>query len=419
MGRVREQVRGDGEGGRLPPGFLPPRPHAPDGRYRVLFVHAHPDDESISTGGTIALLSSLGVEVTLLTATRGELGEVIPEDLRHLEQGLPKPGRDGISVPDGGSGLARVRTAELEEAAARLGVRRRMFLGEAPALSPGAAPQFYRDSGMSWGPNGRAQPAGEVLPGSLSLANLNEIASHTAALIRALRPDTVVSYAADGGYGHPDHRRVHEMTLRAVELAAAGGDSAYEAWDVPLLHAISSASPEGLDAGVVIDGKLDLKREAMSAHRTQIVVAGDSYALSDLAFRPLTSREGFNLVRRGRVRAVPSRFRVAVAAVAAGVVVSMLGTMLHSRGWAGWPWGVVAALLLAASTIVFLATWSRSVLMGALTGAATYLGCVLWAVPQDRVGLIQADVVGTLWLYGTAVLTAAFLIGSAVFVRSR
>ncbi|MCW1249778.1 PIG-L family deacetylase [Acaricomes phytoseiuli] len=409
----------------LPQGFLPPRPSAPDGQYRVLFVHAHPDDESITTGATMALLGSLGVDVTLLTVTRGELGEVIPEDLRHLEQGLPKPGRSGDSVPDGGSGLAQVRTRELVAAASRLGVQRRMFLGEVPALAPGSAPRVYRDSGMSWGPDGRAQPAAEVLPGAFTLAPLEETAEHTASLIRTLRPDTVVSYAADGGYGHPDHRRAHEMTVRAVELAARSADAARGAWDVPLLHAIASATPadETLTdhAGssssrgrLSIIGWSDAKREAIQAHRTQAVVDQDRFALSDLVMRPFPQHEEFQTLRRGRSHSGPGRFRSVLGAVVAGIAVSMLGTLLHEQRWGFIPWGILAALLLVGTAIVFIAAWARSVPIGGVTGMAAYLGCVLWALPRGRFGLIQANTAGSFWLYGVALVTVIFLLRHAL-----
>ena len=114
---------------------------------RILFVHAHPDDETSSTGATMAYYAQKGAEVYLLTATRGELGEVIPEELHHLEVG--KPG-----CRDNGEALGEYRTGELAGAIKALGVKKQFFLGQEPAVAEGTLP-LYRDSGMAWGPEGK------------------------------------------------------------------------------------------------------------------------------------------------------------------------------------------------------------------------------------------------------------------------
>ena len=114
---------------------------------RILFVHAHPDDETSSTGATMAYYAQKGAEVYLLTATRGELGEVIPEELHHLEVG--KPG-----CRDNGEALGEYRTGELAGAIKALGVKKQFFLGQGPAVAEGALP-LYRDSGMAWGTEGK------------------------------------------------------------------------------------------------------------------------------------------------------------------------------------------------------------------------------------------------------------------------
>ena len=423
--------------------MLPEKPTAADGILRLLFIHAHPDDESITTGGTMAAFARSGAQVSLLTATRGELGEVIPEELRYLEQGLPKPGRPGQSVPDGGAGLALVRTAELNQAAAELGVRQRMFLGEWPALAPGAAPTAYRDSGMSWGPAGpdgvrRAQAAEPVDPAAFSAAPLDEVAGHAAALIRALRPDVVVSYAADGGYGHPDHVRSHQMTVRAVELAGQTADQANPAWDVPAGYAILSDRPaDGQDPEAPvfwIDGDLTAKRAALQAHRTQVSVRDDEFALSDLRFRPLSAKEGFQLLHTGSGASEAARRPVrrtrsdwlgyALASIFAGVLAAVFGTMLHGRssmlGAAQVPWGAALALILVAATVVLIGAWSRAPLLGMVTGAAAYAMCVIFSIPHGQVGLIISNLAGNLWLYGVAGVTVLYMLSSAVLAtRSR
>src|SRR5690554_3155725 len=111
-----------------------------DGRSRVLFVHAHPDDETITTGGTLAALAEAGREPLLVTLTRGERGEVMPGPLEALA---------------GTHGLAVVRQNELKTALGMLGTERHLFLGVPPARAAGLAPTIYEDSGMRWGADGR------------------------------------------------------------------------------------------------------------------------------------------------------------------------------------------------------------------------------------------------------------------------
>ncbi|WP_045075039.1 PIG-L family deacetylase [Psychromicrobium lacuslunae] len=422
----------------FPPGFLPAVPAAADGKYRLLLVHAHPDDESIATGGTMAYFAHSGAEVSLLTSTRGELGEVIPAELKHLEQGLPG------AVDDGGRGLARVREAELGQAVAALGVQQHFFLGQGLALAPGEPATVYRDSGMSWGSDGRAQAAAKVLPGSFSRAPLEEVAGHTAALIRALRPDVVISYAADGGYGHPDHVRTHQMTVAALELAATSADSQHAAWNVPLSYSILSdraERPHDPAAEVFwIDGELAAKREAMRAHQTQILVEHNRFALSDLSFRPLSAREGFQLLRISATehqarqgllspagatakRSLTDWLGYTLSSVLAGVLVAALGTMLHSRTstLGDWqlPWGALLALVLLGSTITLLSAWARSVTMGLLLGIITYATCVIFSIPRGPAPLILGNLAGSLWLYGIAVVTLLSMLPALIAALRR
>lgn len=165
---------------------------------RVLFLHAHPDDETLATGGTIAVLAEQGVRVGVLTATRGERGEVVP--------GVLDPSAD----------LTAYRLAELSAALTVLGVTDHWLLGEPPARAASAAPRRYTDSGMRWSATGSAVPAVDITPDSLTAAPVQEVTGDLQALIEAVGPDLVISYDAGGGYGHPDHRRVHEAALAAA-----------------------------------------------------------------------------------------------------------------------------------------------------------------------------------------------------------
>ena len=144
--------------------------------------HAHPDDETIATGGVMALAKSLGHRVVLVVATKGEHGEIQPD------------------VLDEGETLAERRVREVSEAAAILGIDRVEYLG-------------YVDSGMM------GEPTND-LPGSFWTADLDEATERLAAILRDEQVDVLTVYDSHGGYGHPDHIQVHRVGKRAAELAA-------------------------------------------------------------------------------------------------------------------------------------------------------------------------------------------------------
>ncbi|MDJ0378572.1 PIG-L family deacetylase [Cryobacterium sp. PH31-L1] len=171
----------------------------------VLFVHAHPDDETISTGGLIAYLASRGMRITLVTATRGERGEVVAGPLSAL-----------ADTP----ALAEERERELERAAFTLGVNEGFWLGEAPARATGLPERRYRDSGMEWIRPGLAGPATDSEADALARASLDEVTTDLVAVLRHVAPTLVISYDEIGGYGHPDHVRVHDATLAASRALA-------------------------------------------------------------------------------------------------------------------------------------------------------------------------------------------------------
>ncbi|MBO9553359.1 N-acetyl-1-D-myo-inositol-2-amino-2-deoxy-alpha-D-glucopyranoside deacetylase [Cellulomonas sp.] len=171
----------------------------------LVAVHAHPDDESLATGALLATWAASGRPVTLVTCTRGERGEVIGDALAHLE--------------GDGPALAAHRETELAGALAALGVTDHVFLD---SVGPGRA--HYEDSGMAWLGAGRAGSADDVPSGAFVAVPLDEAAARLAHVLRTRRPDVVVTYEPAGGYGHPDHVRAHDVTMRAVELATEPGD---------------------------------------------------------------------------------------------------------------------------------------------------------------------------------------------------
>ncbi len=160
----------------------------------MLFVHAHPDDETISTGATMARYAAEGAQVTLVTCTLGEEGEI------HL------PELAGLAATEADQ-LGGYRLIELARACAALGVTDHRFLGGAGR---------FRDSGMMGLPTNDHQRA-------FWQADLDAAAGLLLDVMRETRPQVVVTYDENGGYGHPDHIQAHRVSMRAVELAAAEG----------------------------------------------------------------------------------------------------------------------------------------------------------------------------------------------------
>ena len=163
----------------------PTTPHRPT----LMTVHAHPDDETIGTGGAMAKAVEAGHRVDPRDGTRGELGEIVVPDM---------------DTPDNHRRLGEIRAGELERAMGHLGVTEWENLG-------------YRDSGMM-GTDGNRDPR------CFWKADLDEAAGRLTWLVRQYQPDVITTYNEFGGYGHPDHIRTHDVAVRAFERA---GDPAW------------------------------------------------------------------------------------------------------------------------------------------------------------------------------------------------
>ena len=150
----------------------------------LMVVHAHPDDEAFGTAGTLARYSAEGVQTCLVTATRGEVGEIHDPELSETEA-RPR--------------LGQIREEELRRAAEILGVTHLDFLG-------------YEDSGMAGTPE-------NANPRCFHQSSLDEATGRLVALIRRYRPQVIVTYGEDGGYNHPDHVRTHLVTAAAFQDA--------------------------------------------------------------------------------------------------------------------------------------------------------------------------------------------------------
>jgi N-acetyl-1-D-myo-inositol-2-amino-2-deoxy-alpha-D-glucopyranoside deacetylase len=275
---------------------------------RMLLVHAHPDDETINNGVTMAKYAAAGAHVTLVTCTLGEEGEVLVPDLAHL-------------ASDRDDGLGRHRIGELKAAMAELGVTDHRFLG---------GPGRYRDTGMIYGDGGEVLPPSELKPRTFWTADLREAADELVAVIREVRPQVLVTYDEVGGYGHPDHIQSHRVAMYGASLAAAPSyrTDLGPGWDVPKIY--WSAMPRSVIAeGIVamrdtdsdffgvdnvddipfavpdehitarIDGmdQVEQKMAAMRSHATQITVDGPFFALADQLGNQVWGVEYYRLVK--------------------------------------------------------------------------------------------------------------------------
>jgi N-acetyl-1-D-myo-inositol-2-amino-2-deoxy-alpha-D-glucopyranoside deacetylase len=230
---------------------------APD--RRLLLVHAHPDDESIYTGATMAKYAAEGARVTLVTCTLGELGEVIPPSLAHL-------------AAEKEDGLGEYRIGELAAACAELGVTDHRFLG---------GPGRWRDSGMM-GTEGNDDPR------CFWRADVDQAARALLDVIAEVRPQVLLTYDAEGAYGHPDHIQAHRVAWRACELA--GPDAPEKFYATATLE--SGLVTTEVEASAWFGAKL----AAMRAHATQITVDPPFFALSDGVRRPASGTEYYTLL---------------------------------------------------------------------------------------------------------------------------
>ena len=257
----------------------------------MLLVHAHPDDETINNGSTMAMYAALGADVTLVTCTRGEEGEVLVPALAHL----------AASATDS---LGTHRVGELAEAMQALGIADHRFLGDTA--------KQYRDSGMmGTEPNKR--------PDTFWNANFDEATSYLVKVIEEVKPHVLITYDEIGGYGHPDHIQAHRVAMAASEKSS---------WDIPKIYwnvMPKSVIQEGIDAmkkigsdfmgaesaddlpfakddsfvHARIDGNnyVNQKMDAMRAHATQIEVDGPFFALSNNLGLQVWGFEYYTLVK--------------------------------------------------------------------------------------------------------------------------
>ena len=260
---------------------------------RLLLVHAHPDDETINNGATMAKYVANGIGVTLVTCTRGEEGEVLVPALAHLASNATDE-------------LGRHRETELANAMAALGVSDFRFLG--------APTRKFRDSGMiGMEQNNR--------PDVFWQTNLDEAAAELVKIILEVKPQVLVTYDEMGGYGHPDHIQAHRVAMRAAELAAPEWNISKIYWNtmprsiiqkgidkmkelgsdffgVDSADDLPFAKDDSLVTTLVSAGEFAVQKiEAMKAHPTQIALDGPFFALSNNLGTEVMGDEYYTLVK--------------------------------------------------------------------------------------------------------------------------
>lgn len=255
---------------------------------RLLLVHAHPDDESVMTGATMIAYARQDATVVLVTCTRGEFGEIVAPELA----GLREAGPDGLGLH---------REAELAEALNVLGTARHYWLGGRGR---------WRDSGI---------PAGDH-PDSFAAADHEQAVQALVEILRAERPQVVITYDPSGGYGHPDHIQANRVTMAALD-PAADPDFAPElgppwqvakvywmtlsrttlqaAADAGLLSSLDAVPHSSTDEEItaVIDGRqyLSTKVAALGAYRSQVDLQDGFFAAA--AIMPEFAVEHYVLAR--------------------------------------------------------------------------------------------------------------------------
>ncbi|MCH1882598.1 PIG-L family deacetylase [Agrococcus sp. ARC_14] len=321
---------------------------------RVMFVHAHPDDETLSTGAAIAAVAAAGGDAVVVTFTLGERGEV-----RSERQGAA----DEI-------GIGEVRRAELEAALRALGARGRRIHG-------------WDDSGMAWHRSGKAAAAPDAPPTSMSRADIDDLADALGVAVEEIDPTAIVTYDADGGYGHPDHVAAHAA---AVIVARR--------YDLPLY--VRTDRPA--DVTFALEPVRAQVLAALAQHRSQLTVEGDDVLHVGGQRRAIDTVEHYRLIEARPARR--TRWLLLVGGLLAGVVVGTVGTFSHQQ----LPWGLGLSLIAAVGLIVGIraASGSRPMTLAAVIGligviaiiAIDPLGRGAWGTERS---LVPSNLAGWLW----------------------
>ena len=350
---------------------------------RVLLVHAHPDDESLFTGHVIADRLAAGAEVFVLTLTRGERGKVKLVDLKQLE---------GQSAE-----MGAFRTAELMAALAEYSTE------TAKVQHAFAGTRAYFDSGIRINSFGRPTRKRILDERSLVAVATPVIADDIVAVMKSFRPDAVITYNRKGGYGHPDHRKAYDATTMAIRKYGKN-HRAPQFWTI--------AEPgEHFDVSVGGKETAAIKKAALSAHGSQVLVMDETYAL--VAGKELRY-DAPEKLRKATVtywNSVKPWLR-SLWALPLGWLAALAGTLLHlSRTLeSGFPIGLVVALVMTGALALSLRLLRRSRGALYLMSLAFIVTVLTLATPQqDGSELVTNSDLSTYWVYGSIGLLAVII----------
>lgn len=346
-------------------------------------MHAHPDDESIFTSHVIADRIAAGSEVMVFTLTRGERGKMKLAELKALEGNLVSMGA--------------FRSSELLNALEALGTP------ENPVKHAFAGTRAYLDSGMRVTNRGKPAKKRNLDPMSLSAVSVSVIADDIEQVLKSFKPDAVITYNSRGGYGHPDHKRAYEATAMAIRhYSRSNKGKAPDFWVI--------AEPNER-AGIKIGNEKTalVKRAALEAHASQVLVSKDTYAL--------VAGQEIRYDAPERLRKThPSNWLMmkpylkSIWGLPLGIGAGFVGTMLHQSTTSDavhFPVGLVVSLSMVTSIALLLRLLRSS--RGALYLMAFGFIAVVYSLAQKQPGnelWIPSNLVGTWWAYGSLGIVA-------------
>ncbi|MFM6980050.1 MAG: PIG-L deacetylase family protein [Micrococcales bacterium] len=353
---------------------------------RLLLVHAHPDDESLFTGHVIADAVARGAAVYLLTLTRGERGKMKLVDLKALE-GKP-------------AAMGAFRTNELFNA---------MNEFNSPSIEVQhtfAGTRAYLDSGMRISAFGK--PTRKRLLDEMSLAAVSTsvVAEDILKVIKSFRPDAVVTYNRNGGFGHPDHKKAHEATVMALRLL-----NKERKGKGPQLWVIAEKG-ERSEVKVGNSETAKVKKAALEAHASQVGIGAETYWLVQGKETRYDEPERLRRASSSYWNTLKPLLK-SVWALPVGVLIAVAGSMLHliKAADSGAPIGLIVALLLVASVSLALRVLRRS--RGALyLFAAAFWATLYYLIKTQESGGSQSFVgeISEWWKIGASVLIAGIMI---------
>ncbi len=346
---------------------------------RLLLVHAHPDDESLFTGHVIAKAVNDGVDVMVLTLTRGERGRMKLEELKGIEGNL--------------SAVGAFRAAELKNALAELGVTHHKFAGT----------RAYLDSGFGINVWSRATKPKNLDEMALAAVSTAVISEDIFQVIKEFKPDFLLTYNRRGGFGHPDHKRANEasaMALRRYSKETKG--KAPQFW-------VISEGRERFDVAIGTPETAAIKKAALSAHASQIAVHAETYSI--------VSGKEIRYDRKERIRRSSIKpwlflkpILLGLWALPLGMLMAFAGTMLHNITASGSdraPIGLWVALAIIASLAIALRLLRES--RGALyLMCLTFAATIYWLASGNADGdvMIADNRNGQFWVYGSLAICA-------------